>query len=254
MAQSYAGIPPGPLSAYLGVRQANEQAGMQDVQAATQIQGLLARAQAQKLQEQFRAEMASAQTPDQQLAIAMKYGAPDDIIKSIGQEKLRKDLLASQQAATSEAQRIRGEQATGLDTLRAAYKENLARLAAQLRAPPIPRPEPAPSISEVVDPSDPNRLLKIDARLYRGGSLGSPGVIGIAGKEPGYAKRQEKEKQGVDHLKSELDNLRGYYKTLLDADAIPSSAKGSVSNVWAWTKGSTAGQLGGRILGTKEQD
>ena len=66
-------------------------------------------------------------------------------------------------------------------------------------------------------------MLKIDTRLYRGGTLGSAGVIGLAGKEPGYAKREEKEAQGIEHLKSEIDNLRGYYNILKEAKAIPSS-------------------------------
>lgn len=112
---------------------------------------------------------------------------------------------------------------------------------------------PAPSMTEIQDPSDPSRMLRIDARAYKGGGLGSPGVIGISGKEPVAAKREEKEGQGKELLKSELDNLRTHFKTLFDKGAITSDAEGGLSNAGAWVRNTAVGQLGGRILGTQEQ-
>jgi len=41
-----------------------------------------------------------------------------------------------------------------------------------------------PTMSEVVDPADQSRMLRIDAKTYRGGTLGDPGVLGVSGKMP----------------------------------------------------------------------
>ena len=44
-------------------------------------------------------------------------------------------------------------------------------------APPAP---PAPSITEIQDPTNPAQTLRINAREYAGGGLGSPGVLGVS--------------------------------------------------------------------------
>lgn len=112
----------------------------------------------------------------------------------------------------------------------------------------------APSMTEVVDPDDPTRMIRVDAKTYQGGTIGDIGVLGVSGKEPSSAKREEKAAEGKDLLKTELDNLRESYKTLNEARAIPSSSRGGLSNAASWVQGSAAGQLGGRVFGTKEQD
>jgi hypothetical protein len=38
----------------------------------------------------------------------------------------------------------------------------------------------APTITTVEDPTSPGKFLQVDARVYRGGGRGSPGVIGVA--------------------------------------------------------------------------
>lgn len=44
---------------------------------------------------------------------------------------------------------------------------------------------PAPvTVTDVIDPNNPGQMIKVDARTYRGGGIGSPGVIGPSGKEP----------------------------------------------------------------------
>ena len=111
----------------------------------------------------------------------------------------------------------------------------------------------APSMTEVVDPKDPSRLLRVDAKRYRGGSIGDIGVLGISGKEPVAAKREEKAAEGKDLLKVELDNLREHYRVLNEARAITSDARGVASNAASWVQSSGAGQLLGRMGGTKEQ-
>lgn len=148
---------------------------------------------------------------------------------------------------TRETQRLHDER------LR-ADRENAIKIAAAARQP---RAEPAPSVTQIVDPLKPDQMLSIDTRVfneakYRAGDRS--GVIGVSGKEPTAAKREEKAAEGKDLLKSELDNLREHYRVLNDARAIPSSDRGLLSNVASSIQASAPGQIAGRVTGTKEQD
>ena len=75
------GLPPGPLAAYLGVRNANEDAGLNTIKQATGIQGLLAKINEQKQLEMARGVMSGSLPQDQKLqnlmninpALATKY-------------------------------------------------------------------------------------------------------------------------------------------------------------------------------------
>ena len=75
------GLPPGPLAAYLGVRNANQDAGLNTIQQATGIQGLLAKLNEQKQLEMARGVMSGSLPQDQKLqnlmninpALATKY-------------------------------------------------------------------------------------------------------------------------------------------------------------------------------------
>ena len=86
MAQGYAGVPAGPLSAYLGVREGNRQAGLEELQGATQIQGMLARAQAQQKQAAYQQEIAQADTPEKQAQVALKYGGPEGAMRHLDRQ------------------------------------------------------------------------------------------------------------------------------------------------------------------------
>ena len=46
----------------------------------------------------------------------------------------------------------------------------------------------APTLDKIVDPTNPNQILSINARLYKGGGIGSPGVIGLSSKTLDTAK------------------------------------------------------------------
>jgi hypothetical protein len=58
------------------------------------------------------------------------------------------------------------------------FKRQLAEAG---RAPAQPA---APTITTIQDPTDPSKSINVDARVYKGGGLGSPGVIGTGIKEP----------------------------------------------------------------------
>ena len=61
-----------------------------------------------------------------------------------------------------------------------AVEEQKARIALAGRPPAQPRVEPAPTVTTVEDPNNPGKFLQVDARQYKGGGAGAPGVIGGA--------------------------------------------------------------------------
>lgn len=99
-----------------------------------------------------------------------------------------------------------------------AYQDYEINKSIQSRAPAQP---PAVSASEVVDPNDPTRTLRIDARTYKGGSLGSVGVIGVSGKTPETQKRLEKSDLIEEKRKKALESHAAQSESVLSeiADA-----------------------------------
>jgi len=131
-----------------------------------------------------------------------------------------------------------------------AFMKFLQDRAAATRAPVQPV---APTITTIVNPLNPNEMITIDARRYQGGGAGSPGVIGVAGKEPGAALRQSKTETGKTQLADDLDNLRSSFAELDRLRAIPSTGRGVVSNLMSAAQSSGVGQALGRAGGTPEQ-
>jgi hypothetical protein len=111
----------------------------------------------------------------------------------------------------------------------------------------------APTITSIVDPTNPNQMLTIDARRYQSGGVGSPGVIGVAGKEPGAALRTNKVEAGKTQLADDLDNLRASFQTLDQMRAIPSTERGALSNVASGIAATGLGQKTGQMFGTEAQ-
>lgn len=112
----------------------------------------------------------------------------------------------------------------------------------------------APTITQVIDPKDPTRMLTVDARRYQPGtSFGAPGVIGVGGKEPSAALRENKVEVGRTQLKDDLDNLRESFKKLDTMTAIPSTERNALVNLGAGVSASAAGQKMGQMFGTPEQ-
>jgi hypothetical protein len=124
------------------------------------------------------------------------------------------------------------------------------QIAQQSRPPAQPV---APTITSIVDPANPNQMITIDARRYQGGGAGAPGVIGVAGKEPGAALRTNKVEEGKTQLQNDLDNLRSSFTELDRLRAIPSTERNVVSNLMSATAASGVGQALGRAGGSPEQ-
>ena len=121
------------------------------------------------------------------------------------------------------------------------------------RAPATPAQPVAPTITQIVDPANPNQMITIDARRYQGGGAGTPGVIGVAGKEPSAALRTNKVEAGKTQLADDLDNLRASFRTLDTMRAVPSTERNVLSNIGSATAASGIGQMFGRATGTEAQ-
>jgi hypothetical protein len=120
--------------------------------------------------------------------------------------------------------------------------------------PPRAEAQPvAPTITQIVDPTNANQMIAVDARRYQGGGVGSPGVIGVGGKEPGAALRTNKVEEGKSQLANDLDNLRSSFTELDRLRAIPSTERNVVSNLMSATAASGVGQAMGRAGGSPEQ-
>lgn len=109
------------------------------------------------------------------------------------------------------------------------------------------------SLTEVIDPSNTQQLLRIDAKLYKGGSIGSPGVIGVSGKEPTAAAKEQKLMVGKEGLAGTLLSLETAYKKLDEMGGIVNNKKGSLSNLGSRIASSGVGQFAGGVIGSDEQ-
>lgn len=113
--------------------------------------------------------------------------------------------------------------------------------------------EPAPVITEVSDPNNPNQNLRIDARAYKGGSVGSPGVIGVSGKSAAVVRKEQERDQGLQTFNNIMDSLETAYTTLDIQRAIPSTQRNAISNILSSIAATGLGQAAGRAVGTPEQ-
>lgn len=94
---------------------------------------------------------------------------------------------------------------------------------ATVSTPFAPRPEaaaPAPSVTEVQDPTVPGQTLRVDARTYQGGGAGTPGVLGVSkpvGEELPLKERQKREAafpKATQALRSFEDNADSMVKLI----------------------------------------
>jgi hypothetical protein len=128
-----------------------------------------------------------------------------------------------------------------------------ARLAAAGRAPSQPREPAAPTITQIQDPNNPTQTITIDARRYQGGSVGSPGVIGVGGKTADVARKEVKVEEGKTLVSDIIDSLKTNYQELDKARAIPSAQRGALSNLLTAVEVSGPGQLVARAVGSDVQ-
>jgi len=142
-----------------------------------------------KQEEDLRAELAKLPpeaTQDQILAVLTKYGSPDRVIAALtssadkaaqreatltlGRERIQAKLEADLRDAKNDKER---------EEARIQARKELAQLTSSLAA--SLKTPPAPTLTTIVNPDNPNETITVDARVYKGGGKGAEGVIG-AGK------------------------------------------------------------------------
>jgi hypothetical protein len=199
------------------------------------------------------------------LAVVTKYGSPDKVLavlQASTDRAAQRDARAAEKLKDIEYKRDRDLQNAKSDKERAQIaadakleiaqlmvdsKESMGKLAASLKQPP------APSVTTIVDPTNPNQMISIDTRQYKGGGTGAAGVIGISGKEPTAALRENKATEGKGQLQDQLDDLRASFTNLNESRSIVSEERNPASNVLSYIQGSTVGQIGGKVIGSKAQ-
>ncbi len=171
---------------------------------------------------------------------------------TIAEEKRIALDRATSQAETAriEAQFAERERKAGL-ALKAAQADAARATAEKARRPDAE--STVPTITQIQDPTDPNRMITIDARRYRGGGMGSPGVIGASGKTAPAAAAETKRVEGQAQARDIIDTLRTAYQDLDMRRAVPSDQRGAISNTLSYIASTGAGQVAGRMAGTKEQ-
>jgi hypothetical protein len=267
------GAPPG-LRGFLMSRQNQQVEQQQELQAAQQMMGLqgLLMKQQQAAQEQARQQeyrqaiegLGPNPTQEGLAGIASRFAGPSDLLKTHQSSLDRKAALeaaninkqtqieaniasAKERLANQlEIARQRGADQRQIAEMNIQGRRELAQLAAGMRQPP------APSLTEIVDPADSSRMIRIDAKSYRGGSVGSPGVIGVSGKEPSAQKRTEQQEGGKKQVSDIIGALNDHYNELQSQGGVISTEQGAASNLVNRAARSGVGQAVLGALGTKE--
>jgi len=129
---------------------------------------------------------------------------------------------------------------------------------AQLGAPgvigrPADMRTPAPTTALIQDPANPGQQLLVDTRQYTRGTVGSPGVIGVAGAQAPVARAETVKDQARADLGSSLETLDSLYDELNKRKGLPSTERGAARNVAAYVASTAPGQIVGQAVGTEEQ-
>lgn len=143
-------------------------------------------------------------------------------------------------------------------TISAANARNAATIASQEKIAQLNREATAanlaPSNVTIVDPANPDRMIAVDARRYApGATVGDKGVLGVAGKEPAAALRQNAKAEGKAQLAEILDQLELAYQKLDAAGDMPSKDRSGMSNIAASITALPGGQAVARAWGTDAQ-
>jgi hypothetical protein len=202
-------------------RQAQESIAQTQQRRAAEQSSLATAAKTQlsiKQEEELRAELAklpSDATQDQILSVLTKYGSPDRVIAALtssadkalqreatltlGREKIQAKLEADLRDAKNDKER---------EELRIQARKELAQLTSSLAA--SLKTPPAPTLTTIVNPENPNETITVDARTYKGGGKGAEGVIGVGKPSSAQEKASLLKAQmakDIDFAITELTNV-----------------------------------------------
>jgi hypothetical protein len=164
--------------ALVGQRRAAETASL-----ATAAKTQLSTDQEIKLRDEL-SKLPSGATQDDVLAVLTKYGSPDRVIAALttsadkaaqrettltlGRERIQAKLDSDLRDAKNDKER---------EEARIQARKDLAKLTSSLAA--SLKTPPAPTLTTIVNPENPNETITVDARTYKGGGKGAEGVIGM---------------------------------------------------------------------------
>lgn len=141
---------------------------------------------------------------------------------------------------------------------RSALAERLAkeRIGAQIETARMRGQQRNIQTVDIVDPTDPSKVIKIDPNAfneeaYKGGNRA--GVIGVTGKTPDAAKKDQAKESGKTRLSSTVDDLSTAYDELEKMGAVIDPNKSSVKNAYERVAASGPGQLVAGAFGTPAQ-
>jgi hypothetical protein len=226
------------------------------------LAGALTREQADKLQQGLPAD--DAGMPAWQIRTMRGLLTPSEVLQDVRAEKkdareaARLELEGDRiQEQTRHANAMEAIGRAGGDRAQLQLEETTRHNKAMesLRRAEINKPSAiaAPTVTMVVDPNNPTQMLLIDAKLYKGGSLGSLGVIGIAGKEPTVGAKQADRETAQENAGTAIAQLRQSFDQLDKLGGITSTQNRAGTNVMAGLSSSGAGQFTGRLFGTEAQ-
>lgn len=125
--------------------------------------------------------MEALQTPDglQRLIDESKIGAEKTLERHFANQDLGDSVrtMAIPKYGSGPAVEVPGSRAS---VTMSPYQQAMANKPDSV-GPVTPPPV---TVTEVIDPNNPGQMIRVDARTYQGGGVGSPGVIGPSGKEP----------------------------------------------------------------------
>jgi len=140
-----------------------------------------------------------------------------------------------------------------VDPVNAVGKTPVTPSAVQILGLGPDRTPPAPTVTTIQDPTNPNQMITIDARQYGGGGVGSVGVIGLAGKTPAATAAANKREEGQQQAGDILDTLETAYNDLDRMKAVPSQRRSAITNALSYVAGTGVGQVAGRVVGSEAQ-
>ena len=123
-------------------------------------------------------------TQDQVIGVLTQYGPPEKVLAALtlsadkaaqrettltlGRERIQAKLESDLRDAKNDKER---------EEARIQARKDLAQLSASLAA--SLKTPPAPTLTTIVNPENPNETITVDARVYKGGGKGAEGVIGM---------------------------------------------------------------------------
>ena len=138
-------------------------------------------------EEELRAKLSQLgpnPTQDQVIGVLTQYGPPEKVLAALtlsadkaaqrettltlGRERIQAKLESDLRDAKNDKER---------EEARIQARKDLAQLSASLAA--SLKTPPAPTLTTIVNPENPNETITVDARVYKGGGKGAEGVIGI---------------------------------------------------------------------------